>query len=237
MSILDAFGRLAEETDDRTLIAGRYGFQAEDEYNIVPDVIAKLRLDSWDDLLEIGCGAGNLLLPLSDRVRSATGVDHEACLARMVGAVPANVTLVPGRWPGAPVSGPFSRILVYSVLHSLSDTTAAATFIDACITALSDDGWLLLGDLPNRDAVTRFTTTAFGQRFLESWRHRVEGASLAERARDEAFASLNARHAFIGDDFILATLARLRRQGLEAYVLPQDVNLPFGPHSRGHLGA
>ena len=66
-----------------TEIAGRYDIQAEAERAIPPDVAGKLALDPDDTLLELGCGAGNLLLPLSSMVRTATGIDHPEVIASL----------------------------------------------------------------------------------------------------------------------------------------------------------
>ena len=77
------FGRLSRHLDDPTLIAGRYAFQKPAEKKILFDVIRKLRLENRDSLLEIGCGVGNLLIPLSFIVDKVTGIDHPDCLDKL----------------------------------------------------------------------------------------------------------------------------------------------------------
>ena len=70
------FGLLAQNSTDYTQIAGRYEFQKEAESLVVNDVLQKLKLNPSDHCLDIGCGTGNILLPLSFFVKSIVGLDN-----------------------------------------------------------------------------------------------------------------------------------------------------------------
>jgi ubiquinone/menaquinone biosynthesis C-methylase UbiE len=74
------YGKLSASLNNHTAIAGRYPVQEEAEKNILPDIIKKLHLNFLDNFLEIGCGTGNLLIPVAFLVRNATGIDHTSCL-------------------------------------------------------------------------------------------------------------------------------------------------------------
>jgi hypothetical protein len=79
----ESFGDLAARDLPRAEIAGRYAFQDSTEPKIVQDIAEKLQLSKRDTLLEIGCGAGNLLIPLSRLVKSAAGIDHPKLLEKL----------------------------------------------------------------------------------------------------------------------------------------------------------
>jgi 2-polyprenyl-3-methyl-5-hydroxy-6-metoxy-1,4-benzoquinol methylase len=226
-SFFEAYGRLAREADDPTVIAGRHAFQRSEERLIVDDVTRKLELGPKSRLLEIGCGMGVLLGPLSRLVHSATGVDHESIIERAAGRLPDDVRLIAGRWPDVIVDSTFDRILVYSVLHYLDGPTAAEAFVDACVTVLEPGGRILLGDLPNRDAAARFTATEAGAAFSVAWRERVAGESGDDAKRDAIFDGIEGA-GYLDDEFILGLVRRYRARGFEAYVLPQRSDLPFG---------
>ena len=67
----ESFGEFADRELSWSQIAGRYDFQKAVELEIVRDIAEKLQLSEGDTLLEVGCGAGNLLIPLSGLVNSA----------------------------------------------------------------------------------------------------------------------------------------------------------------------
>src|SRR5262245_47530517 len=74
------FGRLAEASLPPSQVAGRYPTQVEAERLVPIDVARKLDLKPTDKLLDIGCGPGTNLIPLSFLVESAMGIDHPALI-------------------------------------------------------------------------------------------------------------------------------------------------------------
>lgn len=229
MNTYEAFGRVAEVLETPTVISGRHGFQQEAESHIVADVLSKLRPLSSNRLLEIGCGVGVLLTPLSYHVAEAVGIDHPSCLEkyRQLGT-PPNVQLTAGRWPHTKADGTFDRILVYSVLHYLPDAHTAWIFINECIAVLSPGGALMLGDIPNQDSRRRFLRSDFGKRVEAQWIRHKSTLDSEHAFRDQIFDQVEKNSPYLSDEFILALLANTRRQGLESYVMPQPPDLPFG---------
>src|SRR5690606_15365923 len=101
------------------------------------DVTAKLRLAPTSRLLEIGCGPGNLMIPLSFAVEHATGIDHPAVIEMAEDRYQApNVRWIGGEFPSVVLNGTVDRILVYSVLHILQDFDAVRGFVFAAMEVL-----------------------------------------------------------------------------------------------------
>lgn len=232
MNAYEAFGRAADILRSPLVIGGRHSFEDQDERHVhrcnVEDVVAKLRPEAGSHLLDIGCGVGFLLTPLAAYVAEATGLDHPSCIAkyRELG-VPANVRLIPGRWPETAVDDTFDRILVYSVLQYLPDAGTARRFIEKCISVLRPGGRILLGEIPNQDLKRRFQESGFGRRFEAEWALRKAGLTEEHAVRDRIFADVQGGATYLTDEFILEVLADARRQGLESYVLPEPDGLPF----------
>lgn len=224
----EAFGRAAERLITPALVVGRHSFHTEVEPLIVHDVIQKLRPQPDDRLLEVGCGLGALLTPLSIHVSEATGIDHPSCIRRYTQSnVPDNVKLIPGEWPATQGKGTFDRILVYSVLHYLPNAEAAREFIYACLSVLNPSGSLMLGDIPNLDRQRRFSASKFGKRFDAEWAERKATLSPEHHTRDQIFAETERNPPFLSDDFIVELLADTRRRGMESHVVGQPEGLPM----------
>ena len=221
------YGMLAERMTDFTQVAGRYACQRDDEKNIVQDVIRKLDLSVNVSLLEIGCGAGNLLIPLSFFVHSATGIDHPSCIAALKERFQnKNFVLIGNNFFDCTAGQlcVYHRILVYSVLHYLGDDDVEL-FINKAISLLQPGGKMLLGDIPNISKKQRFLTSEEGRLFVEKWNQKMatKDDDMPKDMLDE-----DSNIAEFNDSKILSLLKRIRESGCNAYLLPQPVNLPFG---------
>jgi len=225
----ETFGDLAASGLSDTEKAGRHGIQAADEKNIVADVAAKLDLRAYDDLLEIGCGTGNLLIPLSFRVRKAVGIDHPNMIAALEKRFPdPSVSGIAGDFLELGLDRKFSKILIYSVLHYLSDDAEVLAFLDRAVDLLEPGGRLLVGDLANDDRKRRFNESERGQRFNAEWRAKMEnGEPGADAARLFAQMAGDDKRVPITDALVLGILERYRERGYDAFVLPQPPGLPF----------
>lgn len=220
------YGRRAQSALTYTEKAGRHNFQRAGEALILDDVAAKLGLNVDDDLLEVGCGAGNLLIPLSFRVNSCVGIDHAGCIADLRRRFnDPRMSAIEGNFLDVPVDGRFSAILVYSVVHVLSNLDEVNRLIDKALALLRPGGRLLVGDVPNEDRMQRFLATPRGQEVTAEYRRlRALGATQAAGFEAVADASVVKFH----DEDLTAIAARLRHGGYDAFVLPQSEALPFG---------
>src|SRR3989338_7537950 len=118
----EAYGVLARTAQSPTVKAGRRNIQAEGEKRVPDDVVAKLGLLPTHTLLEIGCGPGALLCPLSKKVAHATGIDHPDVIAvARAQCNSGNITFIAGQFPAVGIKEKFDRILAYSVLHYMPD--------------------------------------------------------------------------------------------------------------------
>jgi SAM-dependent methyltransferase len=227
---LDAFGALTELHLSPTVQAGRYAFQAEAERRVLLDLLPKLRPEAHHRYLDIGCGAGMLLFPLSYLVSEAVGVDHPSIMAELERRRPNDrITLVGGRFPETLLPGRFDRITAYSVLPCLPNMQTVISFSIAAAGLLSPAGRLVLGDIPNRDRQARFRASEAGAGFEREWGERKaqlevdpEAAAVAEQLR------LADQLGGLTDREMCDLLLGLRGAGYEAYLAEQAPDLPFG---------
>lgn len=223
----DNFARTAATNLADTEIAGRYAFQAAAERRVLPDVLGKLALQPEDALLEIGCGPGNLLIPLAHFVAEALGIDNGPAIDRMRARAPLaeNLKGLAGNFLDMDLAGlRFDKVLVYSVLHYLSSPAQVIEFVDRALAVCRPGGRILLGDLTNRDRKTRFAGSAAGQQVRTEWEAQVAASG------GHAFESLPVDKDLVAidDALVLEILRHVRTAGHEAYLLSQPPELPFG---------
>jgi len=228
-SMFDAYGELSKRDVTLTEKAGRYAFQGEAQQRVLSDVLDKLDLGPACRLLEIGCGPGNLLIPLSFFVKEAVGIDHpDVVTLGRERFRDQRIRWIEGEFPNIEPLAPFNRILIYSVLHTLKDRPGVVRFIDAVLEVLAPEGRLLIGDIPSSGKKKRFRSSEAGSRFDSEWQREL---SLQQKAGKADFAhvfdGVDSVGAF-GDNEILEILARYRDRGFNAYLLPQPPDLPFG---------
>ncbi len=222
------YQHIAQMTEaSNTEVAGRYMFQQEAERRILSDLLIKLDLKVTDSLLEIGCGPGNLLVPLASFCAQATGIDNEAAIARLNERL-ANgieITGITGNFleMNLPATS-FDKIIIYSVLQYMSNQEEAFNFIDRALSLLQPGGRLVLGDLPNRTKKFRFASSNAGQQTAMKWAELVKGSGSHPMEVTESDSSLVA----VDDSFVVDLMMYIRNKGFEAYVLPQPLDLPFG---------
>lgn len=232
-TMYDAYGEYGRLLTDAMLLGGRNKFQGQELSAAVVDVRAKLRPRQNERFLDIGCNIGLFLEAFAGDVAEAVGQDHETLLAHFKSrGVPANVTLIPGFWPAVQAEGMFDCILAYSVLAVLPDRDVAWRFIDACLDKLTPGGRLLLGDLANRDARSRFVGSREGAEVASAY-NKIRQSDRASdvlgeyEKRDAIHGDVEIPAEFIDDAFVVDVLKHCRARGFEAYLLPQPEGLPF----------
>ena len=214
----EQFGHLAKKSLSFAEIAGRYAFQEENERYILFDIWQKLRIVPADDLLEIGCGAGNNLIPFSFFVHTAPGMDHPALLKILKKRIKnAPIHCIPGNFLDSKISRHFSKILVYSVLHYLSDEREVLSFIDKAAELLLPGGKLLLGDIPNVDLKKRFLASPRGKVFQKKW----------QKIKKIEIIKEDKKLVIIGDSLMNKIMKKYNRKGFQAKTMRQPSSLPF----------
>lgn len=222
------YQHIAQLSDvSNTEVSGRYSFQKEAERRILFDLLVKLDLKVTDSLLEIGCGPGNLLVPLSGFCASAAGIDNEAAIVRLMSrfAKDAEISCMPGNFLEMTVpAAHFDKILIYSVLHCLSDWDEVVCFVERALSLLKPGGRMVLGDLPNVSKKNRFANTKCGQIVSANWAEQIKGG----RGRPAEKMKVDTHLVTFDDASVLDLLAFIRSQGFESFLLPQPTELPFG---------
>jgi 2-polyprenyl-3-methyl-5-hydroxy-6-metoxy-1,4-benzoquinol methylase len=180
-------------------------------------------------LLEIGCGPGNLLIPLAALVAQAEGIDHPDVVARARQRCrDERIRFHAGFFPDVRIEGRFNRVLAYGVIHILPDWPTLERFVDAAAQLVAPGGRLLLGDIPNADRKRRFLASDAGQRFDAEWKRSM--AAAGTQAAQDPFAAFAGAPAVqtLDDRLVVGLLDRYQARGFRAEVLPQRPDLPFG---------
>lgn len=222
----DQYGTFALGAETDVEKSGRYAFMAGCESTIVGELLNKMELCQQDSLLEIGFGSGLLLEPLSNYVGSAHGVDHPNFVDCFTQKYPeSKVELKAGNFLTTPLPrlGKFSKILIYSVVHCLQQREDVMNFVFRATTLLKPGGLMLIGDIPNASAKSRFLATREGREVQRHWSVRVlEEGGKQPGLEEEPFDSV-----IFDDRFLCDILLKIRSEGHDAFLLPQGRDLPF----------
>ena len=229
--IFENHGKAALHFKDPTQLSGRYFSQKKDERNILIDIINKLKLTNENRCLDIGCGVGNILIPMSFLVDEIVGIDHPNCLnilkKRYNGQ---NIKLIGENFMDYQNTELFDKILVYSVIQSIPTMEDVFLFIEKIIQNLKSNGKALIGDIPNRSLKSRFLSSNKGKEFHKNWlKNRIEQQGYGDNDNEvnKQFVG-NVSPIFYDDKKILKIIDFIREKGLSAYLLPQSPDLPFG---------
>jgi 2-polyprenyl-3-methyl-5-hydroxy-6-metoxy-1,4-benzoquinol methylase len=230
MKHFDIYGmKAADETLSFTEMSGRYSIQAEGLKRTVADIFMKLDIQPSDRLLDIGCGVGDLTIPLSMTVAETTCVDHPAILERLKQRVPKEpICYLPGDFTQLKIDKAFDKIMAYGVVICLASKDEVVSFIDKASGLLAPGGRMLLGDFVNLNKKQRFLSSKTGDEFSKQWEKLM--AAGAREAGGQATFQQPTESVFqqIDDAFICELLLRYRQRGFDVYLLPQPCNLPFG---------
>ena len=200
--------------------SGKEGF-------IFQDILVKLSAlnENNKTVLDIGPGCSDLPVMLINLCRenkhSLTLIDSVEMLAHLSDDV--NIHKVAALYPNCPevildLKGKVDVILCYSVLHYILVDAAFFRFLDTSLSLLAPGGQFLIGDIPNISKRKRFFASETGIRFHQEFMKTTELPSVA-------FNEIE--HDQVDDAVVFALLQRARAQGFDAYVLPQNSNLPM----------
>jgi len=226
MSHFDVYGRMAAAGVTEVLQNGRYVSQQKAEQSIPADVIEKLKINSRDSFLDVGCGLGLNLIPVSKIVKSVMACDHPNVIRVLKQkTMPPSIEFYEGDFLNFQTEKRFTKILSYSVLPTLPNEEVVFAFINKALSVVSQDGRILLGDIANVDKKSRFTSSKRGKKFQREWdlcnsKSEAEDVTIYQKEGDTAVTFC--------DVLVLKMVEHIRRQGFNAYVLNQPQNLPFG---------
>jgi len=223
MEQFEKFGLVSNDTSlSDTEKAGRYEIQEVAEKYIIPDILTKLEICPEDRLLDVGCNLGLLTVPLSYLVTKVVGIDNGELISTFrerIEKLGRNIELIPGDFLDVEFNSDFNKILVYSVVPSIGSFEKVIALIDKVLQLLPDGGMALIADIPNVDYKKRFLESKTGKSFSKEWE------KLNPRSN---FAFANTRGTTFTDKECSEILYRVRKKGFNAYLLPQNPNLPFG---------
>lgn len=201
----------------------RQGFEAA----IFSDVLQKLTNLEINKkcVVDIGPGCSDLPTMLVDLCRVR---DHKLTLIdskEMLDLLPNEpfIEKLAALYPNCPeliekYQGAVDVILCYSVLHYVLVDTAFFRFLDVSLSLLAPGGQMLIGDIPNISKRKRFFASETGIRFHQEFMKTTDLPNVA-------FNQIE--HDQIDDAVVFALLQRSRAQGFDAYVVPQNPELPM----------
>lgn len=192
---------------------------------IIADICAKLPalMGKNKTIIDIGSGCSTLTRRLM-RMSQLHGhklilIDSEEMLSQLPAA--KGSIKMPGYFPDSPnmsrLYGKADAVLVYSVIHYVFANDNIFRFLHTALTLLAPHGRLLMGDIPNSTKRERFLASAEGKKFATRRRPAPNKGDTAHDGTDDK----------IDDAIILSILSRVRSFGFEAYVMPQNINLPM----------
>lgn len=202
-------------------------YRSGKEEAIFRDILSKLSLlkQKGKAILDIGPGCSDLPIMLINLCRenqhSLTLIDN----AEMLALLPEGffINKVEALYPSCPeviskLQGKVDVILCYSVLHYILVDVAFFRFLDLSLSLLAPGGQFLMGDIPNISKRNRFFASETGIRSHQEFMKTSETPPVT-------FNQI--QHDQIDDAVVLALLQRARAQGFDAYLLPQNHDLPM----------
>jgi SAM-dependent methyltransferase len=201
-------------------------YRAGKDQAIFDDIITKLPAlrDTGKTVADIGCGCSTLprlLIELCERRGNhLVLIDSEEMLSQLPDS-PAAAKRA-GSFPldqGVDeLTGNVDAVLVYSVLHYVFAEGNVWGFIDRALELLAPGGRLLVGDVPNISKRKRFFGSDAGRRFHREFMHTQDDPEVMFNVLEPGA---------IDDAVVLAIMSRARLAGFDAYVVPQDDELPM----------
>lgn len=194
---------------------------------ILADIAGKLtNLQKPDqNILDVGAGCSDFpecLVTYSGLRGSKVVLVDSAEMLGQLGAWP-HVTKIAGQFPACIEAvrserTSYDAILVYSVIQYVFAEGNIWNFVDALAGLLAPGGQLLIGDIPNASMRRRFLSSEAGRAYHAQ---QFGDAPLPELG----FNSLEPGS--IDDAVVLGCVARLRAVGFDAFVVPQQPDLPM----------
>ena len=166
-------------------------------------------------ILDIGCGCSK---PVRDLIKLSREYSHSLFLndsKEMLDNIDDHTcNKIYGQFEDVAVNEKYDIIIVYSVLQSVYTDANIFRFIDKAAKLLNNQGVLFLGDIPNSSKQNRFIKSPKGKEFLKQKDIKPYSHDPIKENR-------------MDDSIIINIILRMRMNGFESYLLPQEDSLPY----------
>ena len=202
-------------------------YRAGKERAIFEDIKRKLPWLSEKNkvVLDVGPGCSDLPLMLIEQSEKLSQQILLADSDEMLDLLPNRsfIKKYPGIYPKS--IGDFDRlkglvdvIIVYSVLQYIYVDGNLNSFIDKSLSLLSPGGQMLIGDIPNISKRKRFFCSDAGKKFHHDF---------TQSGNDPVVEFNKIEDGQIDDSIVMGLVNRARLQGFDAYIMPQQADLPM----------
>ena len=158
------------------------------------------------------CEAKNHKLVFCDSEEMLSFHENKPFLFKVAGMFPKILDQV------CEVEPQYDVILCYSIFHYIFIDTNIWNFIDSCMKLLAPKGQLLIGDIPNISKRKRFFSSESGIKYHKEFMK-------TDNSPEVVYNIIEAEK--IDDAVIMSVLMRAQIAGFDAYILPQNKNLPM----------
>lgn len=149
----DERGRSHPDDDPIAIDGWDYGIsmmREQDAAELRDQVATELKLTSQDKFLEVGCGAGMYLLPLSDIVDRAVGCDLAETMLKRARQFDTDLMVQVAEAGYLPYpSAEFDAVLVYSVFHYFPSFEYTSQVLEELFRVCKVNGRIWIGDIPD----------------------------------------------------------------------------------------
>ncbi len=226
-SFMDKFSDDSKRLKSTLNASGRFSFQKGEMKRIVPEILNILDLKPNESLLDIGCNCGDITIPLSFMCDKVTVIDGIGAIERLKQRTSDydNFTYIEGDFLTTDMSGSYDCILAYSVLMYIESFEDKLEFILKAAGLLKSGGRLLVGDIVNNDRKRRFDNSEKGKEIGKIYRENLENLTqedIIKLEHDKPVENI------LSDVQLMKILYKVREMGYESYLLPQNIQLPFG---------
>jgi len=227
--LYDKYRKFANQVNrnNLSLLSGRYKFLNQKYKYIYKDILQKLSINRSDDIFDIGTGDGRIISHLSKKCKSATTIDSREIINKIPNKV-KKITYLKGNIheKGKKIKKRFNKILVYSVVQYFHNLEEVCRFINLCLKLLKDSGMILIGDIPNKDMDLRYQNTKNYQKQSRIFA-RKRMYNISELEKNFFFTKDKVKTINFSDKKLLFLLKKFNTLNCEAYILPQNKELPY----------
>jgi ubiquinone/menaquinone biosynthesis C-methylase UbiE len=226
-SVEKFYSDIINDKNSISLETGRYKFQKKEEKKIINEITKILELNKSDKIIDIGCGTGDVVIPLSRKVKSITAVDYPKIIdllkKRSDKQKVKNMKFISSDMLKLKTKKKFNKVLAYSLIHYMRDKNQLKKFIKKLLGLTSSNGIILIGEIPNISMKKRFLKSKIGKKINKKFLHNLN------KLKQKYTSQFNYNEKFIQiyDKEIRFMINYCNQIGVDAYILPIKKNLPF----------